>query len=33
MHNIETGQVTFYPDVQFIKDEKNPNFSVEDLKY
>lgn len=33
MHNIETGMVTFYPEVQFIKDEINPNFSVEDLKY
>lgn len=33
MHNIETGLVTFYPEVQFIKDEINPNFSVEDLKY
>jgi carbonic anhydrase len=33
MHNIETGIVTFYPDVMFIKDDKNPSFSVEDLRH
>lgn len=33
MHNIETGEVSFYEDVMFIKDEQNPNFSVEDLRY
>jgi carbonic anhydrase len=33
MHNIETGEVTFYEDVMFIKDDQNPNFSVEELKY
>lgn len=33
MHNIETGEVSFYDDVMFIKDEQNPNFSVEDLRY
>jgi len=33
MHNIETGEVIFYSDVEFIKDEKNPNFSVTELRY
>lgn len=33
MHNIETGEVSFYEDVMFIKDDQNPNFSVEELKY
>lgn len=33
MHNIETGEVSFYEDVMFIKDDQNPNFSVEGLKY
>ncbi len=32
MHDIETGNVTFYEDVSFIKDEQNPNFSVADLR-
>ncbi|MEC4003688.1 carbonic anhydrase family protein [Flavobacterium sp. SUN052] len=32
MHNIETGEVTFYDDVSFIKDEQNPDFSVAPLK-
>lgn len=32
MHNIETGEVTFYNDVTYIKDEKNPNFSVAEVK-
>jgi carbonic anhydrase len=32
MHNIETGNVTFYKDVCFIKDDQNPNFSVKDLR-
>lgn len=32
MHNIETGKVTFYKDVLFIKDEQNPAFSVSDLR-
>lgn len=32
MHNIETGEVMFYDDVTFIKDELNPNFSLEDLR-
>lgn len=33
IHNIETGEVSFYDDVTFIKDEQNPNFSINDLKY
>ncbi len=33
MHNIETGEVSFYEDVMFIKDDQNPNFSVDDLRY
>ena len=32
MHNIETGDVTFYDDVIFIKDELNPTFTVADIK-
>jgi len=33
MHNIETGEVSFYEAVMFIKDDQNPNFSIEELKY
>lgn len=33
MYNIETGKVTFYKDVMFIKDELNPKFSVADIQY
>jgi carbonic anhydrase len=33
MHNIETGKVTFYPDVNYIRDSKNPKFSVADLRH
>ncbi|MBK8599992.1 MAG: carbonic anhydrase [Flavobacterium sp.] len=33
MHNIETGKVTFYDDVMYIKDDENPNFSVADIQY
>ena len=33
MHNIETGEVTFYEDSQYIKDELNPNFSVAELRH
>ncbi|MES2545755.1 MAG: carbonic anhydrase family protein [Bacteroidota bacterium] len=33
MHNIETGEVTFYNDVQYIKDDKNPDFSVTELRH
>ena len=33
MHNIESGKVTFYTDVMYIKDDKNPKFSVADIQY
>jgi carbonic anhydrase len=33
MHNIDTGKVNFYKDVEFIKDEQNPKFSVASLRY
>jgi carbonic anhydrase len=33
MHNIETGEVTFYDDVSYIRDAKNPEFSVADLRH
>lgn len=33
MHNIETGEVTFYDETLFIKDEENPNFSVAELRH
>ncbi len=33
MHNIETGEVEFYNDVEFIKDEHNPNFNVAELRH
>ncbi|MBF6641992.1 carbonic anhydrase [Flavobacterium sp. J49] len=33
MHNIETGEVTFYEDSQYIKDELNPDFSVVELRH
>ncbi|MBC7848064.1 MAG: carbonic anhydrase [Flavobacterium sp.] len=33
MHNIETGKVEFYTDVMYIKDDKNPKFSVADLRH
>nr|WP_294775741.1 carbonic anhydrase family protein [uncultured Flavobacterium sp.] len=33
MHNIETGEVTFYEDSQYIKDEYNPEFSVSELRH
>jgi carbonic anhydrase len=32
MYNIETGKVNFYKDVEYIKDEQNPKFSVKSLK-
>lgn len=32
-HDIETGKVTFYPDVMYIKDDKNPKFSIADLRH
>lgn len=33
MYNIDTGKVEFYKDVEYIKDEKNPAFSVAELKH
>lgn len=33
MHNIETGEVTFYEDSLYIKDELNPGFSVAELRH
>jgi carbonic anhydrase len=33
MYNIETGKVEFYKDVSYIKDEKNPKFSVAELRH
>jgi carbonic anhydrase len=33
MYNIETGQVEFYDDVEYIRDEKNPDFSVAELRH
>jgi carbonic anhydrase len=33
MYNLETGKVNFYDDVMFIRDAKNPDFSVESLRY
>ena len=33
MHDIETGKVTFYPDAMYIRDDKNPKFSVADLRH
>lgn len=32
MHNIETGEVTFYDDVVYINDELNPAFSLAELR-
>lgn len=33
MYNIETGIVEFYEDVEYIKDELNPEFSVAELRH
>jgi carbonic anhydrase len=33
MYNIETGVVDFYDDVSFIRDDKNPEFSVAQLRH
>jgi carbonic anhydrase len=33
MYDVETGNVEFYKDVEFIKDELNPNFSVAELRH
>jgi carbonic anhydrase len=32
MHDIETGKVSFYTDVMYIKDDLNPNFYVAELR-
>ena len=33
MHDLETGKVTFYDEVTYIKDEINPDFSVAELRH
>ena len=33
MYNIETGNVDFYDDVSYIRDEHNPGFSVDELRH
>ena len=33
MHNLETGEVTFYKEVEFIKDDQNPDFTVAELRH
>jgi carbonic anhydrase len=33
MHDLETGKVTFYDDVTYIKDDLNPEFSVAELRH
>ncbi len=33
MHNIETGEVSFYDEVAFINDKQSPNFSLNELKH
>lgn len=33
MYDVETGKVEFYKDVDYIKDELNPNFSVAELRH
>jgi len=33
MHNIETGEVTFYNENQYINDAENPEFSLAELKH
>ena len=33
MYNIDTGVVEFYDDVQYVRDEQNPEFSVADLRH
>lgn len=33
MHDIESGKVTFYDDVMYIKDELNPEFTVAALRH
>jgi carbonic anhydrase len=33
MYNIDTGKVEFYKDVSYIKDDKNPKFSIAELRH
>lgn len=33
MYNLDSGKVEFYKDVLYIKDEKNPKFSVAELRH
>lgn len=33
MYNIDSGKVEFYDDVEYIKDEVNPEFSVAELRH
>jgi len=33
MYDVETGKVDFYPDVEYIRDEHNPDFSVVELRH
>ncbi|TDE41911.1 carbonic anhydrase [Flavobacterium rhamnosiphilum] len=33
MHNIETGEVIFYDDVEYIKDDKNLDFTIAELRH
>jgi carbonic anhydrase len=33
MYNIETGKVEFYEDVEYIRDEKNPEFDMAELRH
>jgi carbonic anhydrase len=33
MYNIDTGNVEFYKDVSYINDEKNPTFSIAELRH
>lgn len=33
MYNVDNGRVEFFDDVMYIKDEKNPEFSVAALRY
>ncbi len=33
MYNLDNGKVEFYKDVLYIKDEKNPKFSIAELRH
>lgn len=33
MYDVETGKVDFYKDVEYIRDEQNPHFSVAELRH